>query len=91
MLTGHPSVAQAAVFGIPDERWGEAVTAVVVRRADAEVDVAELRSMVKEAKGAAHTPKRIDFVDELPLTAVGKVDKKAIRAPFWVESDRQVG
>ncbi len=91
VLTGHPSVAQAAVFGIPDDRWGEAVTAVIVCRADAEVEVAELQAMVKNAKGAAHTPKRIDFVEGLPLTAVGKVDKKAIRAPFWAESDRQVG
>ncbi len=81
----------AAVFGIPDERWGESVTAVVVCRTGTEVDVAELQSMVKDAKGSAHTPKRIDFADALPLTAVGKVDKKALRQPFWASSDRQVG
>ncbi len=91
VLTSHPSVAMAAVFGIPDERWGESVTAVVVCRTGAEVDAAELQSMVKDAKGSAHTPKRIDFADALPLTAVGKVDKKALRKPFWASSDRQVG
>ena len=91
VLTAHPAVAMAAVVGAPDERWGEAVTAVIVRRPGADVDADELRDLVRSRKGGAHTPKRVEFADELPQTAVGKVDKKAIRAPFWAESDRQVG
>jgi fatty-acyl-CoA synthase len=65
--------------------------ALVVRKPGADPSAEELVQLVKTKKGAAHAPKRIEFVDALPMTAVGKVDKKALRAKFWEGRDRQVG
>jgi fatty-acyl-CoA synthase len=91
VLTQHADVAMCAVVGIPDEKWGEAVTAVVVAREGARPDADELIAMVKARKGSAHAPKQIEFVRELPMTGVGKVDKKALRAKFWAGKERMVG
>lgn len=90
-LATHPDVAAVAVIGIPDDKWGEAVTAIVVPKSGTEPDERELIDLVKRLKGAIHVPKRVKFVRELPMTGVGKVDKKALRAPFWVGRDRMVG
>lgn len=90
VLTSDPSVANAAVIGVPDSRWGEAVMAVVVPKAGATVDVERLQRLVKDRKGAQHVPKRVEIVPSLPLTALGKIDKKALRAPHWPQGGRQV-
>jgi fatty-acyl-CoA synthase len=91
VLTQHPDVAMCAVVGVPDDKWGEAVTAVVVAREGALPDADELINLVKSRKGSAHAPKQIQFVSELPMTGVGKVDKKVLRATFWAGRDRMVG
>ena len=90
-LATHAGVAMSGVIGTPDEKWGEAVMAFVVRKEGANPDPQELMQLVKDKKGAAHAPKRIEFVDSLPLTPVGKIDKKALRAQFWGNRGRQVG
>src|SRR3954470_20969969 len=91
LLSQHADVAMVAVVGVPDEKWGEAVTAVVVARAGARPNAEELIELVKARKGSAHAPKHIKFVSELPMTGVGKVDKKVLKAGFWVGRDRLVG
>ncbi|MDG2273848.1 MAG: acyl-CoA synthetase, partial [Halioglobus sp.] len=78
----------------PDEQWGEAVKAVVVLKPDFEGNdelVASMQALVKKAKGSVQSPKSIDFVPGIPLTPVGKPDKKAVRAQYWADSDRGVG
>jgi fatty-acyl-CoA synthase len=79
-LTSHSAVAVAAVFGVPDEKWGEAVTAAVVLRPGATATPAELAEHVRDRKGAVQTPKAVHVVEALPTTAVGKIDKRALRA-----------
>jgi fatty-acyl-CoA synthase len=84
--------------GAPDEKWGEAVTAVVVLRPGAARDdaaitamTAEIQAAVKQRKGSVQSPKQVVVVDALPLTGLGKPDKKAVRARFWEGAGRAVG
>jgi fatty-acyl-CoA synthase len=91
VLSQHADVAMVAVVGVPGDKWGEAVTAVIVAREGARPNVEELISLVKARKGSAHAPKHIKFVNELPMTGVGKVDKKVLKAGFWVGRERMVG
>jgi fatty-acyl-CoA synthase len=86
------------VIGTPDEKWGEAVTAVVVLRPDADTSedavtimIAEIQASVKERKGSVQVPKQVVVVDSVPITALGKPDKKAVRAQFWEGAGRSVG
>ena len=79
-LGNHPDVLMSAVFGVPDSTWGEAVRAAVVLRDGANVAPEELRQHVRTAKGPVATPKQIDLRSTLPLTAIGKVDRKTLRA-----------
>ena len=90
-LAQHSSVASAAVIGVPHPRWGEAVAAFVVLRPGATATAEELIALVHRKKGAVQAPKSLEFVEALPLTAVGKVDKKVLRAPFWGVEGRAVG
>jgi fatty-acyl-CoA synthase len=90
VLTSHSDVAIAAVVGVPDDKWGEAVKALVVLRPGAAVGADDLIALVRERKGAVYAPKSVDFIDDLPLTGVGKADRKAVRARFWPADGRQV-
>ncbi len=91
VISSYPGVADVAVIGVPDPKWGEAVTALVVLRAGAQVQADDLKHRVKAQKGATHSPKSIEFLSELPTTSLGKVDKKALRARYWAQQTRMVG
>lgn len=93
VISTHPAVGMVMVIGVPDDTWGEAVKAVVVLQPDREPSdelTAEIQQLVKQAKGSQQSPKSIDYVDELPLTPVGKPDKKAVRSRYWGAADRAV-
>jgi fatty-acyl-CoA synthase len=75
---------------VPDEKWGEAVTAIVVPSGGAVVDVDRLIALVKDRKGPHYAPKTIEVVGSIPMSPLGKPDKKALRARYWSESDRLV-
>ncbi len=90
VISTHPAVSAVAVIGVPDERWGESVKAVVVLRPGATLDPDDLIALVKEHKGSVQAPKSVDVVDAIPLTALGKPDKKALRASYWSGSERHV-
>jgi fatty-acyl-CoA synthase len=78
----HPSVAACAVFGIPDAHWGEAVAAAVVLKPGLKATTEEIAATVREIKGPVQTPKKVEFLVEIPLTSLGKPDKKALRARY---------
>lgn len=90
-LTAHPDVENAAVFGIPHPRWGEAVTAAVQLKAERSVSEQALIDFCRDAVGSVKAPKSVVFHDQLPRNAVGKILKRELRAPYWAEADRQVG
>jgi acyl-CoA synthetase (AMP-forming)/AMP-acid ligase II len=81
-LYQHPAVLEAAVVGVPDEKWGEAVTAVVVRKVDHPVTEAEIFEHCRSHLAGFKTPKKVFFTDELPKTATQKISRKLVRESF---------
>jgi fatty-acyl-CoA synthase/long-chain acyl-CoA synthetase len=91
VLHAHPSVLDAAVIGVPDEQWGESVKAVVQLRADgATVTEGELTAFCAERLASYKKPRSIDFVEELPRDAAGKLLKRKIREPYWSAAGRRI-
>jgi long-chain acyl-CoA synthetase len=89
-IFGHPGVADVAVIGVPDERWGEAVKALIVKKSGAEPTPTEIIAWARERIAAYKAPKSIDFIDALPRNASGKILRRQLREPYWQGLDRRV-
>ena len=87
----HPRVFDVAVFGIPDENWGEAVHAIIVAKPLGSITAEDVMSYAREHLAGYKVPRSISFLDELPRTGSGKILKRELRAPFWVGQSRMVG
>jgi fatty-acyl-CoA synthase len=91
LLYKHPAVLEAAVIAAPDERWGEVPYAIVVLKPGASATESELADFCRERLAHYKCPKRVDFIDVLPRTATGKIQKNVLRERFWKGKAKQVG
>ena len=90
VVCSHASVQECAVIGVPDEKWGEAVKAIVQLKPGAECDGDQLIALCKEELGSVKAPKSVDFIEDLPRSAAGKVLKTELRKAYWEGRDRAV-
>lgn len=89
-LFAHPEVREAAVVAVPDDRWGEAIHAVVALEPGAGADGGALTAFCRERLAGFKVPRGIEFVAELPKTGSGKIDKKSLREPYWRGRDKRI-
>jgi len=89
-LFAHPSVADVAVIGVPDEKWGEAVKAVIVVKPDAQLTGEELIGWAREKIADYKLPKSVDMVEALPRNPSGKILRRELRDPYWKGRTRRV-
>jgi fatty-acyl-CoA synthase len=90
VIFSHPAVAEVCVIGVPDEKWGETIKALVVLTPGEDVTEAELIKWCKERAAGYKAPTSVEFRDELARTATGKLQKFKLRAPYWEGRERQV-
>ncbi len=89
-IFGHPAVQEVAVFGIPDEKWGEAVKAVCVAKPGMTVEEADIIAWARERIAPFKCPRSVDVIPALPRNASGKILRKDLRAPYWEGYERMV-
>jgi long-chain acyl-CoA synthetase len=90
LLAGHPAVADVAVIGVPDDRWGEAVKALIVRRPGTELTEEELIDWSRSRLAGYKRPRSVDFIEAIPRNPSGKVLKRELREPYWAGQARRV-
>ncbi len=91
VLIEHPAVADVGVFGVPDDKWGEAVKAAVVLKPGNSLTAETLLAFARERLGGYKCPKSVDFVESLPRNPSGKILKRLLREPYWKGMERNVG
>ncbi|MBZ5735012.1 long-chain-fatty-acid--CoA ligase [Nocardioides sp. TRM66260-LWL] len=91
VLAEHPAVLEVAIIGVPDERWGESVKAVVALREGAVATAEELIAHCREHLAHYKCPRSVDLVPALPRNPTGKILKRELRAPYWTREERAVG
>ncbi len=90
VLVSHPAVREVVVVGLPDDRWGEAVTAFVVLRSGHDADPDTLIAFARASLAGYKVPKDVRYIDDVPKSAVGKLLRRAVRDPFWEGRDRKL-
>ena len=90
VLAEHPAVMEVAIIGVPDDRWGESVKAVVSLKEDQHVSEADLIEYCQQHLAKFKCPRSVDFLPLLPRNPTGKILKRDLRAPYWAERERQV-
>jgi fatty-acyl-CoA synthase len=89
-IMAMPQAYECAVIGVPHETWGEAVKALVVIRPGGSLSADEVIAHCKKRLGGVKSPKSVEFIDEIPKTPAGKIDRKKLRAPYWRGTERAV-